>query len=207
MAAGTYGFKLPEIFNPSGINPHTIGPIATSTSDSHVGGLCVKGWTKQGTNSLICYAGGNENLFGRVVSIRDPNNRWLNIQYVTAAQLLAHVYELVIEPCGGLFYQGTEDALGTPITDANSGSSAVTPVYCTFVAPVEPTVQDGNINPYGSPIQTILFDSSTVTTTAGTTSITLLGPVPNYGNRPYSATAGVSPRSFLFKVRAPQASQ
>lgn len=207
MAVGTYGFKLPEINNPFGINPHTIGPIATSTSDSHVSGLCVKGWTKQGTNSLICYAGGAENLFGRVVSIRDPQNRWLNIQYVTAAQLLAHVYELVIEPCGGLEYMGTEDALGTPITDANSGTSAVTPVYVNLVAPVEPTTQDGNINPYQSPIQTILIDSSTVTTTAGSTALVLLGNVQNYGNRPYSATAGASPRSFLFKVRAPQASQ
>lgn len=208
MAAGTYGFKMPEINNPNGLNVHSsLLPLATSVSDSHVLGIGVKSWVKLSTNSVICIAGGTENPAFRVVSIRDPQNHWLNVQFVTAAQLLANVYELVLEPVGGITYQGTENALTTPIPVGSEGTPGTTPQYANFAAPVDPTVQDGNINPYSSPVQTILIRSTSLTTTAGSTAIQLLGLVPNYGNRPYSATSLASPRSFLFKVRSPDASQ
>lgn len=208
MAAGTYGFKCPEIYNPNGLNPHSLTvPVATSISDSHVKGMCVKSWVKLSTNSVITVAGGAENPFGRVVSIRNPMNYWQNIQFVTAAQLLANVYELTIEPCGDLTYQGTEDALTTPITDANSGAPGTPTIYANFAAPVDPTNTPNGNNPYGSPVQTLKIASTSVTTSAGSTALILKGLVPNYGNRIYSATSLASPRSFLFTPRAATADQ
>jgi len=128
-----------------------------------------------------------------VIGIYDAGGERLNVQYVTAAQLVANTYLFEVIPIGGLIFEMTEDGLTTPITNANST------VYADIIvtAPTEPKQLAMGLPGIAMPI--IQIDSNTVNASSSGLLLQLLGLAPGLDNPAYSATAG-SQRNFYAKV-------
>lgn len=167
--------------------------VATSGEDAHTLGIVPGSFVAPDTNGYASITASTATVYGRVVSILDSNMRALAYQAVTADQLNATgaVFYLTIEPVGGVIYHASEDALTTPITDANST------VYADLA--FTDFTSQASVNPIGTPIQKILIDSNTVNASSSNLQIQLLGLAPVANQNPYSATASASPRVFRFK--------
>lgn len=192
---------LPTIHNTGG--QELVGHssfILTSASDSNTIDICPGMWLIKSTNSYIATASGSNTVDFTVISVADSVGRALPYQHVTAAELDATAYLLEVIPVDNLVFEIVEDALVTPITDANAGPG----IYADIIVanPTSGELALEAINPYGGPIPSILIDSDTVSSTAGSLTIELLGLSPAITNSAYSATAGAAPRKFLAKVRA-----
>lgn len=173
--------------------------ITTSASDTHTVDLYPGQWLVGSTNSYIGVASGENDADFVIQAIYDQYGRRLDRQHVTAAQANATAYIVSVIPIGGIIFKITEDGLTTPITDANAGPG----IYADIVV-ANPSATDqatADANPFYGGIGTIQIDSNTVSSTAGTLTVELLGLAPDETNA-YNATAG-SQRTFLAQVRSP----
>lgn len=202
---------MPTMVNTQGLNQHGSGIfVPTSASDNHLHGIWPGMFTVASTNGQIAVKGtetveGNSTSFSSadyfVLWIRDSQGQKLPVQYVTVAQLetASAVYILEVVPIGNVQFQITEDGDTTPITNANAGPGK----YCNVII-TEPSAPDV-YNPITTTWGKFLLDSSSVTGTAGSTSMQLFGVAPIPQND-YSATSG-SQRVFTAQVRSAGVSQ
>lgn len=201
---------LPTIHNTGG--QELVGNssfIATSGDDTHTTDIVPGMWLIASTNSYIGVTTGSNTADFVVLSIRDSVGRMLPYQHVTIAELNATsaVYHLEVLPIDNLVFEMVEDGDTTPITNANAGPGRYADIVVAAVAAgataAPSTTELGleAINPYGAPMTSLLIDSDTVSSTAGTLTVELLGVSPAITNTAYSATAGTQ-RKFLAKVRA-----
>jgi len=207
--------NMPFIVSTGGLQQHGASVmVPTSTSDTHLHGIWPGMFVVASTNGYIAVKGtetisGDSTSFASadyvVNAIRDAQGQKLPVQYVTTTQLGAAAYILEVIPIGSVEFYITEDGDTTPITNADSGGVAAR--YCNVVI-TEPSSSLNPVTGY-NPITTtwgkFLLDSSSVTGTAGSTSMQLLG-VASIPQNAYSATAG-SQRVFKAKVRSAGQSQ
>jgi hypothetical protein len=163
--------------------------LATGASD-HSLALCPGAWVTT-TGVHVATAGAAAAYV--VDTIFDASFKRLSSQYVTAAALNAAQYYASVKPIGKMEFIMAEDALATPITDANQK------VYADIIvaAPTAPNTAD---NPFDDGTPNILIDSSTVNASSSGLLIQLLGLAGDVDNAPYSSTASASPRWFKVKV-------
>lgn len=197
-----------------GLNEHGASSLVpTAATDTHLHGIWAGMFVVASSAGYIAVKGtetvaGNSTSFASadyvVQRILDSNSQELKIQYVSSTDLMVTgaVYYLEVMPIGNLEFYITEDGDTTPITNANSG--LVTTTYCNVIIS-EPTVPPP-AELIGNPINGYFYlDSSSVTGTAGSTSMQLLGRA-DLQQDPYSATAG-SKRFFKAIVRSAGKSQ
>lgn len=202
---------MPYIVDSAGLNQHGAPfRVQTVATDTMYHGIWPGMFVVKSTGGYVSVkgtetVGGNSTSFASadyfVDKIYDSTMNELSFQYVSVAtlQVTGAVYYLDVKPIGGLFFNMTEDGDTTPITNANSSGTYAYVIIAEPSAPSGYNVEDAQVG--GS----FYIDSSTVTGTAGSTSVQIQN-LANVPNPPYSATSG-SQRVFKVNVRSAGASQ
>lgn len=200
--------KIPDV-HIAGVNGVRMARIKFHPDDTHQTGIWPGIFTLADTYGQDAIVANSASAGYQVKVIYDANMKKLPLQYVTATELDAAAYYADAIPVGGVTWIASEDADTTPITEANSGSGAVT--YATFIITAPAGVQIATVDgPFATPTGSILIDSSTVAASAtnpAQMTIQLLGPSGAADNPPYSATTLANPRQFLFKFITAEQSQ
>lgn len=198
--------NVPEVWSPGGYTEHGFTTwVLTSGLDTHTNSIWAGCFVKASTNGYIAVASNFTAADFRVISIRNKQTQFPNIQLVSATDLNvdANVFELEVEALGGLTFKVTEDDLGTPISDDATNGWPGKPYVLALVTDPSDT---NNYAPTRAPQGKVLLDSSTITATPTATSFQIIGVAPLLGNT-YSATASASPRVFLCLPYLPGHSQ